>query len=72
MAASTGALKKNVPKQFASFTRTYRCQSPFLSSYWLITCNFVKIEVPGRRVSEFCEISQNNFVQNRNSHRRCS
>ena len=64
--------KKTVPKQFARFTRTYRYRSPFLSSCWLITCNFVKIVVPGRRVSEFCEISQNNFVQNRSSHRRCS
>ena len=57
--------KKDVPKNFANFTRMHRYRSPFLSSCRPITCNFVKIEGPVKVFCcEFCEISQNNFMQN--------
>ena len=57
--------KKEVPKNFATFTRMYRYRSPFLSSCRAINCNFVKIEGPVQLFcSEFCQISQNNFIQN--------
>ena len=63
--------RKDVPKNFANFTRMYRYRSPFLSNCRARTCNFVKIEGP---VQVFCckfsEISQNNFMQN--NFERCS
>ena len=60
------SIKKAIPKNFASFTRTYRY--PFLSSCRLTTCNFVKIVglVGTSEVfcCEFWEVSQENFMQN--------
>ena len=38
--------KKDVPKNFANFTRMHHCMNPFLSSCRSITCNFVKKEGP--------------------------
>ena len=56
--------KKDVPKNFANFTKTCRYRSPFLSSCRPRTCNFVKIEGPVQVFCcEFCEISQYNFMQ---------
>ena len=43
VAASTDALQKDVPKNFANFSRACRYRSPFLSSCRSRTCNFVKI-----------------------------
>ena len=58
--------KRDVPKNFANFTRMYRYRSPFLSSCRPITCNFVRIEDPVEVFScEFYEISRNNFMQSK-------
>ena len=55
--------KKAVPKCFSNFTRTYRYQSSFQSSWRPRTCNFIKIEGLVQVFScEFSEISQNNIM----------
>ena len=57
--------KKDVPKNFANSTKMYRYRSPFLSSCRPITCNFVKVKgLLQVFCCKFCEISQNNFMQN--------
>ena len=56
---------KAVTKHFANFTRTYRHRSLFESSCRPKTCIFIKIEGPVQVFCcEFCEISQNNIMQN--------
>ena len=56
--------KNDVTKNFPNITRIYCYRSPFLS--WPIICHFLKIEgLVQVFCSEFCEISPNNFLQNK-------
>ena len=58
--------KKDAPKNFANFNIMYRYRSPFLSSCRPLTCNFKKTGGPVQLFCcKFCEISQNNFMQNK-------
>ena len=59
------SIKKAVPKIFLNFTRTYRYLSPFKSSCLPRTWNFTKKkDLVQVFCCKFCEISQNNIMQN--------
>ena len=61
----TGVLKKDFLKNLANFTRKRLFRSHFLSSCRLRPCSFIEKEIPTQVFScEYCEISQNNFLQN--------
>ena len=57
--------KIGVLKKFAIFTGKHLCWSPFLLKLWTQACNFNKKKTPTQVFTcEYCEISENSFLQN--------
>ena len=60
------SVKKGVLRNFAKFTWKHLCQSLFFNKVAGGACNFIKKETLAQVFSgEFCEISKNNFSQNK-------